>query len=272
MMQEETLECWEQFEEASAAMISNTSKLKEEHGLPADYPLFRGVGDSKHHLESSLERIRKAKGLRPYTSLSRYWRTTKIARKHVETVTGKKWNLDTEAPPKVPPRPSDIPAYEFMAYLRHNGFPSPLLDWTRSPYIAGFFAFRDVYRKTMEKEYVSIFAYREFCGKAKILSAQKPHICHIGPTITTFPTHYLQQSEYSVCVREKDGQTYFADHEDVKGEKGQDDLVKYIIPMSEREKVLRRLDLMNITAYSLFDSEPSLMDTIAIRELVIAPG
>jgi hypothetical protein len=33
------------------------------------------------------------------------------------------------------------PGYEYMAYLRHHGFPSPLLDWTRSPYIAAYFAF-----------------------------------------------------------------------------------------------------------------------------------
>ncbi|MBN1505854.1 MAG: FRG domain-containing protein [Sedimentisphaerales bacterium] len=268
-MQEKTLECWEEFEEASAAMISDTKKLKKEHGLRADYPLFRGVGDSTYHLESSLERIRKAKGLCPYTSFSQYWHTTRIARKHIETVTGKKWDLDAGTPPEVPPQPSDIPAYEFMAYLRHTGFPSPLLDWTKSPYIAAFFAFRDVCRKAAGKEHVSIFAYREFCGKVKGFSAQEPHICHIGPCITTFPTHYLQQSEYSICVREEGGGTYFANHEDVKAKKGQDDLVKYNIPVSEREKVLRRLDLMNVTAYSLFHSEPSLMDTLAIRELVL---
>lgn len=37
--------------------------------------------------------------------------------------------------------PNTPPGYEFMIYLRHHGFPSPLLDWSRSPYVAAFFCF-----------------------------------------------------------------------------------------------------------------------------------
>jgi hypothetical protein len=268
-MEERTLECWEQFEEASGKMISDTKRLREDRGGHVDYPLFRGVGDSKYRLESSLERIRKATGLCQYATLSQYLRATRIVRDHIETVTGKKWSLDTVNRLG----DFDLPAYGFMAYLRQNGFPSPLLDWTKSPYIAAFFAFRDVYREVKGTEYVSIFAYREYCGNGKSCCAQEPHVRSLGPTVATSPTHYLQQSEYSICVRREGEEVWFANHEAIKGEEGegeQDILIKYNIPMSERGKVLGRLDLMNITAYALFNSEPSLMDTLAIRELVIA--
>jgi hypothetical protein len=273
-MEEITLECWEEFEEASARMISDTKRLQKERCAPVDCPLFRGVPDSKHHLKSSLERVREAMGLHPHMSLVEYYRAIKVVRKHIETVTNKKWDLETEVLPEVPPRSdSDILAYEFMAYLRHNGFPSPLLDWTQSPYIAAFFAFRDMYHKPMDEERVSIFAFREDCGNGKAWTMQKPHLCIIGHSIATCRTHYLQQSEYSMCVQEEDDRLlHFANHEDVKNEEGeyeQDVLIRYDIPMSEREKVLERLDSMNITAYSLFGSEPSLMDTLAIRELVL---
>jgi len=116
------------------------------------------------------------------------------------------------------------------------------------------------------------FSFREYCGGGKTACAQKPHICTLGPTIATDPKHYLQQSEYSVCVRREGEETCFASYEDVEEEEGQDELLEYNFPGSEALKVLGKLDLMNITAYSLFNSESSLMETLALREMVLKWG
>ncbi|WP_054773445.1 FRG domain-containing protein [Methylogaea oryzae] len=35
-----------------------------------------------------------------------------------------------------------LPVCEYLIYLRHHGFPSPFLDWSRSLYVAAFFAFQ----------------------------------------------------------------------------------------------------------------------------------
>jgi hypothetical protein len=92
----------------------------------------------------------------------------------------------------------------------------------------------------------------------------------MGPTIATDRKHYLQRSEYSICFNHQGKEICFANHEDVvKDGEGKDILIKYKIPVSERQKFLGKLDSMNITAYSLFGSEPSLMETLALREIIL---
>jgi hypothetical protein len=135
------IESWEKFEEELVRINKRTKVLKQERKLDSpDYPLYRGISDSRHHLESTLDRIRKG------MYLSEYREIIKSVYKHVATCTGGKWNLETEEPKVFAGRIFDlpIPTYEFMAYLRHNEFPSPLIDWTKSPYIAAYFAFRKI--------------------------------------------------------------------------------------------------------------------------------
>lgn len=272
-MREQLLKTWEDFEKVLIEINDGTRQLKGNKQLHVDYPLFRGHSDSEWHLESTLDRIQRE------MSLSDYYRIVQIIHKHVTTCTGRTWDLNT----KVHLGEFDLPAYEFMAYLRHNGFPSPLLDWTRSPYIAAYFAFRDVYLYFKKNDafaakcpifkdkygHVSIFMFREFAGNAKGWCEQEPHIRTLGPTIATHRNHYLQQSEYLLCVKKESNDKWiFDNYEDVTPHENQDVLVKYNIPISEQQKVLGKLDSMNITAYSLFNSEPSLMETLALREIV----
>jgi len=252
------LNTWEDFERELVKINENTEAMYREGTLSrALYPLFRGVKDNGYHLKSTLDRIQEG------MSFSRYLEIIKIVREHIATCTGKKWDLEeTKEPIHLGSLMLQPSHYEFMAYLRHNEFPSPLIDWTKSPYVAAYFAFRDVYSKA---EHVSIFVYR-----GDIMLGGSPSMWILGPSIKTSRTHYLQQSEYSMCFREENGEKYFATHEDVEEDvEEQDVLIKYTIPVSERTKVLRKLDSMNITAYSLFDSDTSLMETMALRELFL---
>jgi hypothetical protein len=66
-----------------------------------------------------------------------------------------------------------FPAYEYIAYLRHHGFPSPLLDWTRSPFVATYFAFESIPEGAKN---VAIYCYMEYGSAGKSGSGNEPTI------------------------------------------------------------------------------------------------
>jgi hypothetical protein len=73
-----------------------------------------------------------------------------------------------------------------------------------------------------------------------------------------------------MCLRwDPDVPWRFAPHEAVFGLDGaeQDALWKFNIPFAERTKVLKLLDDYNVNAFSLFESDEALLETIALREL-----
>ncbi len=253
------LNTWEDFEGKLIEIDKQFKELqRQEQRSTMECPLYRGVKDSEYNLESTLDRVKREMKFSDYQTI------LEVVCKHISTCTSRKWDLEKKEQ-NINLGKFELPfsTYEFMAYLRHNGFPSPLIDWTKSPYIAAFFAFGDIYSK---KEHVAIFVYT-----GKYSCGQNPCIRILGPSIATDRKHYLQQSEYSICVKGRGEETCFANHEDVdvKDDEGKDVLIKYEIPASEQQKVLIKLDSMNITAYSLFGSEPSLMDTLALRELFL---
>ena len=252
---------WASFEAQATRVLEDfEARKKAGTGYMSD-PLFRGQADQSWPLVTTLERF----STKPW-SITRYHRLLLSIAPAVVSLTSREWGLDRDrevdesyhGPP---------PGYEFMIYLRHHGFPSPLLDWSRSPYVAAFFAFAPRPQSTCET--VAIYSFLEQVGYGKTWSGNGARIIGLGPYAITHERHYAQQCEYTICKKRVDNSYLYCNHEEALPNRvsAQDILTKYIIPVTERDRFLRKLESMNVHAYSLFRDEGSLMQTLAYREV-----
>ena len=262
-------ETWEQFEDALASLES--SALSRGSGL-----LFRGQSNSEWQLDTTMERRWPDIG-----DVDDYYRRALYVQYPIESFTTHKWgelaywkihDLTKKYDEfSLTLTKGDLPAYEYLLYLRHHGFPSPLLDWSRSPYVAAYFAFAQSALKGAAAR-VAIYAYSERPLNMKVTGAEVAQIYVLGPQVPAHKRHFLQKSEYTVCVRWHDKLWKFAPHGDVlqAGQASQDVIMLFTLPSTEGKKVLKLFDRYNLNGFSLFGSEESLMETMAFRETIRA--
>jgi len=268
-MDEKPLNSWSEFENEINNLELFRKEKSEKTQAPVAQLFFRGQSNSCWKLETTWERHCGDK-----TKLYDYYNLMLSVKDEIEAKTGRKWDVPTL------PKYKDwletyksvggghgFPGYEYMSYLRHYGFPSPLLDWSKSPYVAAYFAFRNLDAKV---EKVAIYAYMEHTG-AKGGWVASQNIITQDKEVDSHKRHLLQQSCYSICTAGEKEDAYYCCHEDVfsRGSKRQDFLWKFTLPINEQRYIVKLLESQKITAYSLFGSEESLMETEFLREFFI---
>jgi hypothetical protein len=268
-MQVTNASTWEEFSPWLDQLESERTRLAGSKQLHVSELLFRGQANAKWPLATTLERQYPSALL-----AKRYYLAASSAKPQIEAHTGLTW--DIPEPPEYDEwidrermyGAGQMQALEYLAYLRHHGFPSPLLDWTQSPFVAAYFALSGASAST---ERVAIYAYVEYAGSAKGGSSSSPTIWTIGPYLRTHRRHFLQQSQYTLCTVKIDGAWHYANHTSAFGAFGddpQDLLWCFTLPSGERTRGLRYLDKFNLNAFSLLGSEESLMETVAFRVLM----
>lgn len=268
---------WTEFKEEIQKYIPLHRSFFSRHKDDRCSALFRGQSNSEWELQTTLERTPCSD-----TTLERYIRSCHSARRFIENFEPSGISYEENVDLSKFDLSVKLPNYEYLAYLRHHGFPSPLLDWTESPYIAAFFAFRDIPKESTKS--VRIHVYEADLGEGRAYVGSQPHILSMGPFAKIHSRHTIQQCWYTICIKEqysgdaehRSRETIFCSYEEAFSlsqqiQANQDGYSFFDIDIKYRNEALADLYHMNIHAYSLLGTTDSLMEMASPRIFNLPP-
>lgn len=263
MLNEIRIKTWDEFH-------NEINKIRKNHDNAQGQILYRGLAYASNLLSTTLERISPKRTW----SVAEYAKLLKSCSAEIESFTKCHWDFpndyswEAEYANNFKLEPSEIlriPFLEFWIYMRHHGFPSPLLDWSASPYISAFFAFEE--QRVDAGDNVAIYAYIEPSEYDEFdISVTHKQIRVIGnPKIRSHERHYLQQSWYTLAymTTRNSKEHTIINYPDFFRPECNDSFIRIEIPYSQRIPALNYLNQHNINHFSLMNSEESLIKRLS---------